>query len=106
MIARMWRGWTRTSDADRYVAYVSKTGIKEYRSTPGNRGALILRREQGDRTEFLTLSFWDSLEAVKGFAGSDVNRAVFYPEDEAFLVDREGSASHFEVIGAPEQGVL
>lgn len=100
MIARIWRGWTKSSDADEYVEYVRRTGTKEYLETPGNRGAYILRRQQGDRTEFLTLSFWDSLEAVKKFAGESVDRAVFYPEDDRFLVDRERTVSHYDVIDA------
>jgi heme-degrading monooxygenase HmoA len=98
MIARIWRGWTRVADTDEYVQYVLKTGIKEYRETSGNRGAFILHRRQGDRTEFLTLSFWDSLDSIRGFAGDQVERAVFYPEDDRFLVDRETTVSHFEVV--------
>lgn len=102
MIARTWRGWTRREDADAYVGYLMGTGIKEYRGTPGNRAAYILRRDEGQRTEFVTLTFWDSMEAVRGFAGQDVEEAVFYPEDDRFLVDRETTASHYEVVEAPE----
>jgi heme-degrading monooxygenase HmoA len=98
LIARIWRGWTRTEDADEYVAYLQTTGIPAYRATPGNRAAYILRRTGGDRTEFVTLTFWTSLEAVKAFAGEDVEQAVFYPEDDRFLVDRETTVTHFEVV--------
>lgn len=97
MIARTWRGWTRTSDADAYVKYLRETGIREYRETPGNQAAYILRREEGERTEFVTLTFWESMEAVKGFAGEEVDHAVFYPEDDRFLIDRETEARHYEV---------
>ena len=72
--------------------------VKEYRQTPGNRAAYLLRREEGDRTEFVALTLWDSLDAVKAFAGDDVERAVFYPQDDRFLVDRETVARHYEVI--------
>jgi heme-degrading monooxygenase HmoA len=99
MIARIWRGWTRASDADAYVEYVSETGLSEYRKTPGNRGAWILRRDDGDRTEFLTLSFWGSLEAIRGFAGDDIEQAVFYPEDDRYLVDRELQVTHYVIEG-------
>jgi heme-degrading monooxygenase HmoA len=99
VIARTWRGWTRREDADAYVAYIEETGMREYRSTPGNRGAWIMRRDDGDRTEFVTLSFWDSLEAVEAFAGEDVERAVFYPEDDRFLVDREVTVRHWQLDG-------
>jgi heme-degrading monooxygenase HmoA len=101
VIARIWRGWTRTEDADSYVDYLMRTGMSAYRETPGNRAAYLLRRGDGERTEFVTLSFWDSLDAVKGFAGEDVNRAVFYPEDERYLVDRETTVSHYDLIEAP-----
>jgi heme-degrading monooxygenase HmoA len=97
VIARTWRGWTRTEDADEYVRYLQETGIPGYRQTAGNRAAYILRREVGDRTEFVTLTFWDSLDSIKGFAGQDVETAVFYPEDERFLIDRETVALHFDV---------
>jgi heme-degrading monooxygenase HmoA/catechol 2,3-dioxygenase-like lactoylglutathione lyase family enzyme len=98
VIARIWRGWTRTEDADAYVAYLQETGIPAYRATPGNRAAYVLRRPHDDRTEFVTLTFWRSLDAVREFAGKDVEQAVFYPEDDRFLVDRETTVTHFEVF--------
>jgi heme-degrading monooxygenase HmoA len=101
MIARTWRGWTSSVDADAYVDYLLETGISEYRATPGNRSAFILRRDDRDRTEFVTLTFWESMDAVRGFAGEEVERAVFYPEDDRFLVERERVARHFEVVEAP-----
>jgi heme-degrading monooxygenase HmoA len=98
VIARMWRGWIRTEDRDAYVAYVEDTGMAHYRRTPGNQGAHLLTRDLGDgRTEMVTLSFWDSLDVVRGFAGDDISRAVFYPEDDRYLVDRETTVTHFEV---------
>ncbi len=98
MIARTWRGWTSAADADRYLEYLEGTGLREYRDTPGNRGATALRRIVGDRAEFLLISFWDSEKAVREFAGKDPERAVFYPADSEFLVDREDFVTHFEVV--------
>jgi heme-degrading monooxygenase HmoA len=97
MIARIWRGWTKRDDTAEYAEYIRKTGLVGYRSTPGNRGAYILQRDEGERTEVITLSLWDSVEAVKGFAGDDVERAVFYPEDDRFLVERELTVRHYRV---------
>ena len=57
MIARTWRGWTAATDAEAYVDYLQETGLKEYRETAGNRGAWLLRRIEGDRAEFVTLTF-------------------------------------------------
>jgi heme-degrading monooxygenase HmoA len=98
VVVRTWRGWTRAGDAGRYVEYLRETGLKEYRATPGNRGAWVLRRLDGERCEFVTVSVWDSLDDVRGFAGDDVERAVFYPEDDTFLVERETTVRHWELL--------
>ena len=100
MIARTWRGATRAEDAEAYAEYIRETGIDEYAATPGNRGAHLLFRIVGDQAEFLTISFWDSLDAVQGFAGEDIERAVFYPEDDRYLIERDLTATHFEVAAS------
>ena len=105
MIARTWRGAVRAGDADAYLAYVEKTGLSNYRSTPGNRGAMVFRRIQGSECEFLILSLWDSLESIEGFAGKDINRAKFYPEDDRFLVNRDLSVNHYEVVWSELDGI-
>jgi hypothetical protein len=98
VIARIWRGWVRAEDRDAYVSYIDDTGIAHYRRTPGNLGAWMLTRDLGDgRAEIVTLSFWHSLEAIRGFAGDDISRAVFYPEDDHYLVDRETAVTHYTV---------
>lgn len=97
MIARTWRGAVRSRDAQRYADYIRNTGLAAYAATPGNRGAWMLLREDGDLTEVITLSLWDSLDAIRGFAGDDVEAAVFYPEDDAFLVERETRVRHYVV---------
>lgn len=97
MIARIWRGAVRNGDSDEYVGYIRETGIAHYRATPGNRGAWILHRRDGDRTEILTFSLWDDMEAVMAFAGEDPSRAVYYPEDDRFLIERSESVEHYEV---------
>jgi heme-degrading monooxygenase HmoA len=95
----MWRGWVRTADRAAYVDYIESTGMAEYRATEGNQAAWMLARDLGDgRTEIVTLSFWASRDAIRGFAGDDIEQAVFYPEDERFLVDRETTVSHFDVV--------
>ncbi len=104
MIARVWRGWTRSRDAAAYADYIMRTGIAAYRATPGNRGAWILQREAGDRTEMVTLSLWDSLDAVAAFAGTDVSTAVFYPEDDRYLVERDLTVTHYDVTAASPDG--
>ena len=95
----MWRGWVSTERVGEYVDYVSRTGLAEYRGTPGNLGAEMWTREVGDgRSEVTTLSWWESLDAIRGFAGGDdIDRAVFYPEDDEYLIDRETTVTHHEV---------
>jgi heme-degrading monooxygenase HmoA len=97
VIARIWRGAVRRQDGDAYARYMRETGVAEYVDSPGNRGAWMLRRDVDDRTEFLMFTLWDSLEAVKGFAGEDYQQAVFYPEDDRFLVERDPTSAHYQV---------
>jgi heme-degrading monooxygenase HmoA len=98
MIARVWQGATREEDAERYLNYLEETGVREVRATPGNRGVMVLRRVVEGRAEFLFASFWESLEVVRGFAGDDVERAVYYPEDERFLLPPlSPHVAHWEV---------
>ena len=97
MIARVWRGATRADDADEYAAYLEQTGMKNARALPGNRGTLVLRRSDGELAQFETILLFESTEAIHAFAGDDIAVAVFYPEDDRFLVERELTVSHFEV---------
>jgi len=97
MIARTWRGAVRTADAAAYATYIDETGMKAYAATPGNQGAYMLTREVGELTEFTTLSFWDSVDAIRAFAGEDYETAVFYPEDDRYLVERDATCTHYEV---------
>jgi heme-degrading monooxygenase HmoA len=97
MIARIWRGAVRQEDGDAYARYMNETGVAAYAATPGNRGVWMLRRNVDDRAEFVMFTLWDSLDAVKAFAGEDHERAVFYPEDDRFLVERDLTSAHYEV---------
>jgi heme-degrading monooxygenase HmoA len=98
MIARTWRGATKTEDAEAYLEYLHKTGFGEYRATPGNLGVLGLRRVVDGRAELLLVTLWESEEAVRRFAGDDIDRAVFYPEDERFLIEKDDHVTHFDVV--------
>jgi heme-degrading monooxygenase HmoA len=100
MIARTWRGAVARADADAYAEYMQGTGIPGYVKAAGNRGAWMLRRDLGDRTEFVMFTLWDSLDAIRAFAGEDYETAVFYPEDDRYLVERDLTATHYEVAGA------
>lgn len=89
MIARTWHGRVPVDRADAYHAYLLRSGVADYTATPGNRGVHILRRREGDVTHFLLVTLWDSLDAIRAFAGDDHERARYYPEDDAYLLERE-----------------
>jgi heme-degrading monooxygenase HmoA len=93
-IARIWRGTVLTARADEYVDYQRETGIADILATPGNRGALLLRREDGEHTHFSTISLWDSEEDIEAFSGSADRAARLEPRDEEFLVDSVAEAEH------------
>jgi antibiotic biosynthesis monooxygenase (ABM) superfamily enzyme len=94
VIARVWRGTTRAEDADEYAAYVEESGLKAARALDGSRGTLVLHRVDGDTAEFTTILLFDSLDSVRSFAGDDIERAVFFPEDDRYLVERDLHVTH------------
>jgi heme-degrading monooxygenase HmoA len=71
--------------------------LPDYRSTPGNLAAFILRRTDGDVTHFITVTHWESTQAIQAFAGKDVARAKYYPEDSDFLLEFEPAVQHSEL---------
>lgn len=97
MIARVWRGATRAEDAEEYAAYIAETGKKGAETLPGSRGTLILHRVYDGLAEFETILLFDSLDDIRAFAGDDIEVAVFYPEDDRYLVERDLTVRHFEV---------
>ena len=102
MIARLWHGRIRAQDADEYVRYIESTGLRDYRSCRGNRGALMLVRPDGAEAEVFTLSLWDSYEDIKVFAGEDHSKARYYPKDEQYLLELEEHVRHFDAVGELE----
>ena len=96
MIARSWRGATRAEDGDSYATYLEESGMEAARGIPGSRGTLVLRRDVRDRAEFETILLFDSLDDVRAFAGEEIEAAVFFPEDDRYLVERDLEVSHYE----------
>lgn len=97
MIARIWHGRTLTVNADAYLAFLERQALPDYRSSPGNLSAYILRRMDGDVTHFMTVTHWKSLQAIESFAGADIARAKYYPEDSNFLLEFEPTVQHSEL---------
>lgn len=100
MIARIWRGMTAADNADEYLEYLRLTGLKEYRDTDGNRGVFVLRSTKGGHTEFVLVSLWDSMDAVRRFAGENADIAKYYPKDTHYLLELEPHVRHYEVAEA------
>ncbi len=96
MIARLWHGVVPAERAEAYQQYVVRTGITDLKATPGNRGAWVLHRLDGEEAHFHVFSLWDSLEAIRAFAGDDIEQARYYPEDEDYLVELEPTVVHYE----------
>ena len=98
MIARTWNGVVLREKADAYAHYLNQTGVADCHRTPGNQGVHVLRRDEGDRSYFLFISFWESEAVIRAFAGDDIERARYYPEDTEFLLELEPTVTHYQVV--------
>lgn len=96
-IVRIWKGVTAPEHRDSYLDYLLETGLSEYRETRGNLGAFALRRSTDEGVEWMLVTLWESWEAIRRFAGDRPEVAVFYPRDEAFLVEADPRVTHFEL---------
>ena len=96
MIVRIWHGRTKTSDADAYREFVVQTGITDYQSVKGNLGAQVWQRQEAEITHIWTVSWWESFESIKAFAGEDIEKAKYYEEDKDYLLEFEPSVMHCE----------
>jgi hypothetical protein len=93
-----WRRLRRTATSR---CSADGTGLAEYRATPRNLGALIAVRDLDDeRAEVITLSRWPSMDAIRGFAGDDVERAVYYPQGDRYLLTKPEKVQHYQSHGA------
>jgi antibiotic biosynthesis monooxygenase (ABM) superfamily enzyme len=99
MITRMWRGWTAVEDADAYEAFLLRELFPSMRQIDGFRGADVLRRVDGSDVAFVTLTRFDSLEAIRAFAGEDYETPVLEPQALALLSRYEPRAVHYETAG-------
>ncbi|HEV8376876.1 MAG TPA: antibiotic biosynthesis monooxygenase [Candidatus Polarisedimenticolia bacterium] len=98
MIARTWHGRVPVGKSEAYHDFLRRIALRDYRATSGNRGVYVLRRVVGGEAHFLLVSLWNSLESVRAFAGSDPEKARYYPEDDSFLLEKEPHVTHYEVL--------
>jgi heme-degrading monooxygenase HmoA len=96
MITRIWHGATPAHKGDEYLKLMREVAIPDYRKTPGNQGAYALRRIEGDVADFLMVSFWESEEAIRAFAGNDIRVAKYKDYDQDFLLELEPYCTHYE----------
>lgn len=101
MIARTWHGVTPTAKADDYLRLMRDVAIPDYEAIPGNRGVYVMRRIEGEVTHFLLLTLWDSADAIRQFAGDDMDKAKYYDFDVNYLLELEPTVTHYEVFAAP-----
>jgi heme-degrading monooxygenase HmoA len=101
IVARVWRGRVQTSRADEYARYLYDAGLMKIRGVAGNISAEMLRRTDGDMTEFVVISYWPSRESIKAFAGEDIEKAHFLPRDREFLLEPDEYVRHYDVTSAP-----
>ncbi len=97
VIARHWRGWTKRADADAYEALVKTRVLPQLKTIAGYLGGTILRKDDAIESEFAVINYFETLEAVKEFAGPDYTVPVFEPEAKALLIRIENFATHYEV---------
>lgn len=103
MIARSWDGTVPADRADDYFAYLSRTGVRDLEATPGNLGVFVLRQVEGELAHFRMISLWESRADIQAFAGDEIERARYYPEDADFLLELAPTVTHFEVLTGPQR---
>jgi heme-degrading monooxygenase HmoA len=104
MTVRMWRGRASAERASQYVQHATGTVFPSLRKVEGHRGAYLLPRAINGAVEFVVLTLWESMDAVRRFAGADAERAVVEPEAQTILSELDESVTHFEVVHGPERG--
>lgn len=97
MIARTWHGKIDVARVDEYVKYVEQTGVRDLRKTPGNLGVVVMVDRSGPDARMTLISFWDSVDSIRKFAGDDVLKARYYPRDGEFLHELAPRVEHFDV---------
>jgi heme-degrading monooxygenase HmoA len=97
MIGRLWHGWTTPENADAYEQLLRREVLPGIQRIDGYRGAELLRRDAGEEVEFVTLTLFDSLDAVRAFAGDEYEVAVVPPEAQKLLAHYDARSAHYEV---------
>ena len=98
MILREWRARASPDNADAYPRHFRRNVAVELKSVEGFRGATVYRQDRPDRIDFLVLTRWDSMDAIRAFAGDDIGKAVVEPGAVASLVDYDDRVQHYRLV--------
>jgi len=98
MIARHWRGLAKADRADAYVAHLRQETFPAIRKLPGFKSASILRRDVPEGVEFLIVTIWASLEAIRAFAGANIETAVVPEKAQEMMLDYDRFVRHYDVV--------
>ena len=98
MIARIWHGRVPAEKADAYREYLLRTGVSDYQATQGNLGVYVMCRVEDETAHFEILTFWESVDSIKAFAGEDYEVARYYEQDDEYLLEREANVRHLDVV--------
>lgn len=97
-VARMWHGRVPAAKASAYTVYLNEAGIQKIRAIEGNLGVQMFKRMENDVAEFYVISYWKSRDAIRAFAGNDIEKASFLPRDRDYLINPELQVKHFDVL--------
>lgn len=97
MIARIWHGYTRPEDADAYEAMLKPELLPGISRVKGYKGSYLLRRDEADEVEFITIMLWDSIDAIRAFVGPDYETSVVPEERRKYLSRHDAKSAHYEI---------
>lgn len=96
-IARVWHGRTPNAKAEEYTRYISEA-LPKFRTLPGNLGYQLLRETVGEETHFTVISYWESREAIRAYAGEDIRQVHALPRDAEFLIEPEQTVMNYDML--------
>lgn len=98
MIARIWHGYTKSEDADAYEAMLKPELLPGISEVKGYKGSYLLRRDERNEVEFITIMLWDSIDAIRAFAGRDYETSVVPEERRKYLSHHDSKSAHYEIV--------
>ena len=104
MIARIWHGYTKPEHADAYEAMLKPELLPGIGKVKGYKSSYLLRREQGNEVEFITIMLWDSIDAIRAFAGADYETSVVPEERRKYLSRHDAKAAHYQIASTHQAG--